>query len=87
MYIKRGEVKEIGIEVINQLGETFIIEAAEYQITKKEGTEIEKGIPSIEDHKLTALFSATQKGEFYMIFKYHIATEIIKAKVFVEVIE
>ena len=33
MYIKRGEVKEIGIEVINQLGETFIIEVAEYQIT------------------------------------------------------
>lgn len=85
MVVYLGEIREIGIEVINKLSEDFVIEAAEYQITKKDGTEIEKGYPSIDNHKLLALFNAIEKGPFYIIFKYHIGPEILKSKVLVEV--
>lgn len=85
MILQLGEIREVGIEVINQISEDFIIEAAEYQIISKEGTEIEQGFPTKNGHKLIALFSAVEKGVFYIIFKYHIGPEILKARISVEV--
>lgn len=85
MILQLGEIREVGIEVINQLSEDFVIEAAEYQIVSKAGAEIEKGFPSINGHKLIALFKAVEKGVFYIIFKYHIGPEILKTRISVEV--
>ena len=86
MKIQVGEIREVGIEVISRLNQEFVIDAAEYQIIKKDGTEVEKSIPTINGHKLLILFNATEKGLFYVIFKYHIGPEILKAKVLVEVV-
>lgn len=85
MTLQIGEVREIGIEVINQFSEDFVIEAAEYQIISKSGTEIEKGVPTINGHKIMTLFAAVEKGWFFLIFKYHIGPEILKARISVEV--
>lgn len=87
MVIHQGEVRQIGIEVINQLGQDFVIEAAEYEVIKKDGTEVEKGSLMIKEHKLITLFSAVETGWFYVIFKYHIGAEILKAKILVEVVK
>lgn len=81
----QGEVREVGIEVIKQEGNDFEISAADYQITKYDGTTIEAGQPVINDHKLIVLFSANDIGKFYVIFKYHVGPEILKAKILVEV--
>lgn len=86
MTLQLGEVREVGIEVVNQLGQDFSIDAAEYQIIREDNTEIDKGFPMISGHKILTLFNALEKGLFYVIFKYHIGAEILKAKIFMEVI-
>lgn len=86
MTLQLGEVREVGIEVINQLGQDFSIDAADYQILKKDGIEVDKGFPMIDGHKILTLFNAKEKGVFYVMFKYHIGAEILKAKIFMEVV-
>lgn len=86
MTIHEGEVREVGIEVINQLGQDFLIEAAEYLMQKLDGSEVEKGMAMIQDHKILTLIKGRDKGRFYVVFKYHIGAEILKAKIFIEVI-
>ena len=86
MLLQKGEIREVGIEVINKLGQSFTIDAADYTILKSSGEEIEKGFPMIEGVKLITLFNAIEKGRYYVIFKYHIGAEILKAKILVEVI-
>lgn len=81
-----GEKRELGIEVINLLGQDFVIDAAEYTIENTNGEIIEQGFPTINNKQLLVLFNATAKGRFYVIFKYHIGPEILKAKMLVEVI-
>lgn len=85
MYLQLGEIREVGIEVTSNVKQDFVIEVAEYQIIKQDGTEIDKGYPTIDNHKILTLFSANEVGQFYVIFKYHIASEIFKAKVHMEV--
>ncbi|WP_461206936.1 hypothetical protein [Clostridium sp. DL1XJH146] len=85
MYVTQGEVREVGIEINNLLGQDFTIDASEYEILKTDGDVIETGQPTMDGHKLIALFSATEKGRFYVWFKYHIGPEILKAKILVEV--
>lgn len=86
MTVHVGEIREIGIEVINKLSEDFNIDAAEYQITKKDGTEVCHGFPTVNVHKIITLFEAVEKGLFYITFKYHIGPEILKARISVEVV-
>lgn len=86
MTLQLGEIREVGIEVINNIGQDFTIEACDYSIIKTDGTEIEKGFPTIDGHKILTLFSASEKGVFSVIFKYHIGPEIIKAKLYMEVV-
>lgn len=86
MILQQGEVREVGIEVISQLGQDFVIDVAEYKIINKDKEVLEEGFPTIDRHKILLLFNATEKGEFSVIFKYHIGPEILKAKICVEVI-
>lgn len=85
MIIFQGEIRLIGIEVTSKTTQDFVIEAAEYSITDSSNVEIDSGFPDIDGHKISALFNATNKGGFYVIFKYHIGPEILKARVSVEV--
>lgn len=86
MIIKQGEVRRIGIEVISTTEQDFIIEAADF-IVKNENKEIvETGIPTIDNHKILTLFSAIEKGKFYVEFTYRIGPEIIKDSVYVQVL-
>lgn len=85
MTFQQGEVRQVGIEVINQTGESFIIETADYAIEKRDGTTIESGIATIDGHKILTLFSAQEIGQYYVFFTYRIGAEILKAKVYVEV--
>lgn len=85
MYFKKGEVRKIGIEVVSQLNQDFIIEAADFSIIKINGEIVENGIPTIEEHKILTLFAANQVGKFYCEFTYRIGPEILKAKIYVEV--
>lgn len=86
MIFMEGEIRQIGIEVSNVAGENFVIEAAEYEIVDTNGNQIERGYPTIDGHKLLTLFNANEKGSFNVYFKYHIGPEVLKAKVFVEVL-
>lgn len=79
-----GEIREVGIEVISNIRQDFVIDAADYQILK-DNVEVDKGLPTIDKHKILTLFSAMEKGRYVVIFKYHIGAEIFKAKVYVEV--
>lgn len=86
MYIREGEMREVGIRVINKAGDSFKIEAAEYFITKKDSsTEIERGVADIEEREIKTLFKGKEKGEYYLNFRYHIADEILISRVFIEV--
>ncbi|NLZ46408.1 MAG: hypothetical protein GX896_06910 [Clostridiales bacterium] len=89
MILKKGEVRQVGIEVINCLTEDFVIEAADYTIIKEinnQSIEVETGIPIIDKHKILVMFDASEKGTFYVWLKYHIGPEIYKAKILVEVV-
>ncbi len=86
MTFMQGEIRQIGIEITNVAGQDFVIDAAEYEILDTEGNQIERGYPTINGHKILTLFNASQKGSFYVFFKYHIGPEILKAKIFVEVV-
>lgn len=90
MILEKGEVRQVGIEVINCLTEDFVIEAADYTIIKEinnnQSIEVETGIPIIDKHKILVIFDASEKGTFYVWLKYHIGPEIYKAKILVEVV-
>lgn len=86
MYLNKGEVRKVGIEVISQLNEDFIIETADFVIMKLTGEILEQGIPTIEEHKISTLFSANEVGKFYCEFTYRIGPEILKAKIYMEVV-
>ncbi len=85
MIIKQGEVRRLGIEVISTAGQDFMIEAADYMIKNKDDEIVDKGVPTIDNHKLIALISAKEKGNYYCEFTYHIGSEILKASIFVQV--
>ncbi len=85
MRIYQGEIRRVGIEVSSSENETFTIDAAEYRILDSDNQELEVGFPDIEDHRITTLFNASEVGIYFVIFKYHIGPEILKAKVVVEV--
>ncbi len=86
MIINKGEVRQVGIEVISQVKQDFIIETADYKILKVDGTEIEKGNAVIQGKKVLTLFSANDVGKHYCEFTYRIGPEILKAKIYVEVV-
>lgn len=86
MRIQLGEVREIGIQVRNRVSDDFVIDVAEFSILDSDGVEIDKGYPTIDDHRILTLFNATDTGWFHVIFKYHIGPEILRAKISVEVI-
>ena len=85
MYLRKGEVREVGIEVFNELGQDFEIETAEYEVVDTQERTIDKGYADIKGHRILALFSAQERGRFYMVFTYRIGPEILKAKIFLEV--
>lgn len=84
MFLQLGEVREVGIEVVSNIRQDFVIDVAEYSVIK-DNTEVDRGYPTIDGHKILTLFSATEKGKYTVIFKYHIGSEIFIAKVYVEV--
>lgn len=85
MYLKQGEVRRIGIEVVSQVNDSFAIDTADYSITDSAGRVIENGIPTIDGHKIETLFSANNIGRFFCEFTYRIGPEILKAKIYLEV--
>jgi hypothetical protein len=85
MILTEGEVREVGIEVINQAGDDFEISTANYVIYTRDETSVTSGTATIDDHKILTLFSANTQGQFFVEFTYQIASETLKAKVFVEV--
>lgn len=80
-----GEVRQVGIQVLNQIGQDFTIETADYEIINSNGESLEKGYATIEEHKILTLFHSSEIGNFYCIFTYRIASEILKAKVYIRV--
>ena len=86
MYIIKGEVRKIGIEVVSQLSQEFKIDSADFSIMKISGEAVENGMATIEEHKILTLFSAQEIGKYYCEFTYRIGPEILKAKIYVEVI-
>ena len=85
MYMNQGEVRQIGIEVISQLNQDFIIDAADFSILDNTRQTIENGIPTIEGHKIIMLFSGQKAGRYNILFTYHVGPEIMKAKIYIEV--
>lgn len=83
--LKQGEVRQIGIEVINQSNQDFTIDAADFTILDNNEQNIESGVPTIDGHKILTLFSAQSVGKYYVQFKYHIGPEIMISKVYIEV--
>ncbi|MDP4109321.1 MAG: hypothetical protein Q8878_04755 [Bacillota bacterium] len=86
MLIKKGEVRKIGIEVTSRSNQDFVIESADYEITGPDSGEPERGIPTIDGHKIAALFSATKAGTSCCEFTFRIGPEIIKSKINIEVV-
>lgn len=85
MYLQLGEVREVGIEVVSDINQDFVIDTAEYSIVKND-IEVDRGYPTIDNHKILTLFTAKNIGKYYVVFKYHIGAEIFKAKVHMEVV-
>ena len=85
MIILEGEVRKVGIEVISNLNQDFVIDAADYAIYDSTDAEIETGVPTIEGHRVATLFNAATKGTYTVVIKYHIGAEILKANINVEV--
>jgi hypothetical protein len=92
VIVTKGEVREVAIEVINEHKDQFIIETANYEIinllSSFQGLPtavIETGVATIEGHTISTLFSASQFGNYNVIFTYRIGPEILIAKVYVEV--
>lgn len=84
MTLLQGEVRQVGIEVISNKAQTFIIDNADYMIDNLNG-QIDSGGATIDGHKILTLFSATTPGSHSILFTYRIGAEIFKAKIYVEV--
>lgn len=85
MLVRLGEVREVGIKVLSRLKEDFVIDVASYEIVNSNNEIVDDGFVVINGHILSILFTGSEKGNFNVIFKYHIGPEIIKAMVKVEV--
>ena len=85
MLFNKGEVRQVGIRVINQLNQDFTIDTADYEIINSKGESLEKGYATIDGYKILTLFSAMEIGSFYCIFTYRVASEILKAKIYIKV--
>ncbi|QZY56722.1 hypothetical protein [Crassaminicella profunda] len=86
MVFNQGEVRKIGIEVMSEIQQDFVIESADYEISNQRGEIVETGVATIEEHKILTLFSAIEKGRWCCEFTYRIGPEIIKAKLSIAVI-
>ena len=81
-----GEVRQVGIEVISTVNQSFVIAAADYSIENRESFDvISAGTATIEDYKILTLFAAASVGKFQVVFTYRIAAEILKAVVYIDV--
>lgn len=85
MRMNVGEIRQVGIEVYNLANQDFVISQADYTIKDAQRREIEKGFPTIDGHKIFALFKAEKTGKYEMEFSYLIDPEVLKAKVMIEV--
>lgn len=85
MFLQLGEIREVGIEVVSNIRQDFVIDVAEYSVLK-DSAEIDRGYPTINEHRILTLFTASKVGKYTVIFKYHIGPEIFVAKVYVEVL-
>lgn len=87
MTLLLGEIRTVGIEVINKQGQDFVIDTADFEIHKQDGTLVSCGSATIEGHKILTLFSANEVGKYSCIFTYRIGSETLKARVYVEVVK
>lgn len=85
LYIKKGEIRKIGVMVTSSRGQTFTIDAADYTITARGGEQVDSGYPTIDGSKVIALFSAASDGIYQCEFTIHIDTEILKSTITIEV--
>lgn len=87
--IKKGEVREVAIEVISRVGDLFVIDGADYEIRDANGLTVQdgKGQASIDGHKIITLFSTVnlEKGKYTVIFTYRISPEILIGEVQIEI--
>ena len=86
MYIQKGEVREVAIEIHSRANNPFTIDTAEYEIINYDLTSIEHGLATIDNQKIVTLFHARDIGVYYVIFTYTIGDETLKAKIKIEVI-
>jgi|AGTN01.2.fsa_nt_gi hypothetical protein len=86
MNFSKGEVRKIAIDVSSRLGQDFVIDSADFVILKEDGTEVTRGYPTIDGHKLTVLYSAIEAGRFICELTFRIGPEILKYKVYVKVV-
>lgn len=87
MYsFRQGEIREIGIEVISKSEQNFTIDAADFETTQAGQTQVlDSGLPTIDGHQISTLFSASTPGKFNVTITYTIGPEKFKAKLYVEV--
>ena len=85
MYIKKGELRKVGISVSNNQTPGFIIEFCDYEIFKNNGELIEKGSAKIENHDIYTYINHDIIEDIYIVFSYGIADEILKAKIQIHV--
>jgi hypothetical protein len=87
VIIRKGEVRQIGIEVLSQVKQDFVITSADYKITDINGNEVENGSAMVDNKRISTLFSGLNIGAFYCDFIYRIGPEILKARIYVEVVK
>ena len=74
--LKVGEIREVAFQF--ESDETFVIDSANYIVMDNLGKELSKGKAQINKEKVTALFTATNTGEFKVLFEINIENEIYK---------
>jgi hypothetical protein len=81
-----GEVRQVGIEVISTISQSFTISTADYSIENRTTGEISStGTATIDGNKILTLFTGSAPGKYQVVFTYRIGPEILKAIVYVDV--
>lgn len=85
VFLRQGEIREIGIEVYSKANQTFSIDAADYTVLQADGQQMDSGIPTIDGYRILTLFSAGAAGKYTVTFTYTIGAQKFMADVLVEV--
>ena len=87
MIVYQGEIRNIGLTISNSKIDSFVIDSAQFAISDPNENISIHGDATINGNSIYTLFSADNIGKYNVTFIYKIGPEILKAKLYIDVVQ